>query len=548
MKKLLSALLVVVILVTLIGCGKSDSNTNQTGPQSSEASKTTADKPAESSELQEPPYKMSIYMPLVGSNILKSHAEIEAFNIIAERTNVELEWMHPPIGQEDETFNIMVASGDYPDAIYHRWTNYPGGATKAIADNFLIDLSVYMDEHTPYLNQLFKDYPDIARQAVLDDGRLAFMPAAANDLRRRAFDGYLIRQDWLDKLKLDMPTTIEEFYNVLSAFKTNDPNGNNKADEIPLVTDQTSNKIGGYLRSLASAWGVRDGFQLHPDTGNVIYGPIQPEFKEYLKEMNKWYNEGLIDKEFASIDRKMTESKITSNIVGTFRGNTASFEQFMNLMSSNVEGVSWRGIPFPTLGDKPNYAFDENRVRLVWGQGVGVTTSCKNVEAVLRFLDYGYSEEGYDFYGWGVEGKSYVKENGEYKLTDIITNDPTGLASTGAILRYGLGNNGYAKVHNFGFWSATELGNEPAKSANELWFKADNSLLLPLLSLTDEESIEFAKIMNEVTTYFDETYFKMIMGVVPISDFDTFAETVNKMKIDRAVEIQQAAYDRYLAR
>ncbi|MDR3121490.1 MAG: hypothetical protein LBU58_09205, partial [Clostridiales bacterium] len=86
------------------------------------------------------------------------------------------------------------------------------------------------------------------------------------------------------------------------------------------------------------------------------------------------------------------------------------------------------------------------------------------------------------------------------------------------------------------------------KSANEIWFKADNALLLPLLSLTEDESVEYANIMNEVTTLFDETFFKIVMGVESADNYSRFIETANQMGIDRAIAFQQAAYDRYLAR
>ena len=554
MKKLICIALSVFMAASIIACGQTETpestaaKTEKTSSDSKAEKESEAESKTEASSetVSEDVYQMTLYMPLLGSNAISSHAEIKAAGIVAEKTNVSIEWIHPPIGQEVETFNIMVASGDYPDAIYYRWSDYPGGATKAIADNFLIALDDYEDQLVN-LKALFAEIPEIEQQTKLDDGRIPFMPAAANDLKRRAFDGYLIRQDWLDKLELKMPSTMEEFHDVLVAFKEQDPNGNGEADEIPLVTDKTA-PGGNYLRSLASAWGVRDRFQLDPDTGKVSFGPIMPAYKDYLTEMSKWYAEGLIDSEFASIDSKMTDSKITGDIAGTFRGNTASYEKYMNLMVDTVDGVSWQGIPFPTVDGNPDYAYDENRVRLVWGQGVGITTGSKNPEAVARFLDYGYSKEGYDFYGWGIEGESYTIENNEYKLTEIITNDPDKLPTTTAIIRYAFGNNGFAKVHNLDFWRATELNNEPARTANETWFKADNSLLLPLLSMTEDESSEYANIMNEVTTLFDETFYRIIMGVESVDNYDRFIETANQMGIERAIEIQQAAYDRYLAR
>lgn len=488
-------------------------------------------------------YEMTIWMPFNHSDILRSYDEVKAVQEIAEKTGVKVTFIHPPVGQQVEAFNVMVASGDYPDAIYYRWSDYPGGLTKAIEDGLLIDLTPYEDQ-LPNLMSVFEENPIIDAQARLDDGRLPWMPAAATELRRRAFAGVIIRQDWLDALSLEMPTTIDEFKEVLVAFKNSDPNGNGEADEVGLVDEKTA----PFIKALGTAWGVRDKWMIDPETGKITYGPIQPAYKDYLATMNEWYAEGLIDPEFASVDTKMRESKIASGIAGVYYGNTANFEKFTNLMIDETPEVDWEGMPYLIGPAGKDYAYDENRVRLVWGQGVGVTTGSKNVEAVLRFLDYGYSPEGYDYYGWGIEGESYTIENGEYKLTDIITNDPDGLASTGAIMRYSFGNNGFAKVHNYEFWKATELNNQPAVDANELWYTADNSLLLPLLNLTESESKQLASIMNEVETYYEENFFKFIMGTESLDNFDKYVETIQQMGIEEAIAIQQAAYDRYMSK
>ena len=494
-------------------------------------------------EKTEEPYEMTIWMPFLHSAFMSSYDEVKCVQEIAAKTNVKVKFVHPPVGQETEAFNVMVASGDYPDAIYYRWSDYPGGLTKAIQDGLLISLTPY-EEQLPNLMAMFKEYPEIDVQARLDDKTLPWMPAAANDLRRRAFAGTLVRQDWLDKLNLKMPTTVDEFKAMLVAFKTGDPNGNGQADEIGLVDDKTA----AFIKSLSTAWGIRDKWMIDPATGKVTYGPIQSAFKDYLKTMNEWYAQGLIDPEFASVDSKMRDAKISSSTAGVFYGNTATFEKFVKLIVGEVPEVDWEGMPYLLGPAGVDYAYDENRVRLVWGQGVGVTTGCKNVEAVLRFLDYAYSKEGYDYYGWGIEGESYTKENGVYTLTEAITNSPDGLPTTSAIVRYAFGNNGFAKVHNFDFWKATELNNKAAVDANELWFTADNTLLLPLLNLTETESKKLAAIMNEVDTYFNENFFRFIMGTESLDNFDKFVSTIKQMGIDDAIAIQQGAYERYLSK
>ncbi len=486
-------------------------------------------------------YEMSLWMPLLDSSFMSTYDDMRCVQVIGEKTGVKVSFIHPTISQ-GEAFNIMVASGEYPDAVYYRWSDYPGGLTKAVADGLLIKLDDYK-EYIPNLLRVLEENPELARQAMLDDGSLAWFPAATSSYLRRAFNGILIRQDWLDKLGLAMPTTIDELKNVLVAFKTQDPNGNGEADELGLISVQ-SDKV-NTMNLLSGAWGVRDSWQIDPETGKIAYGPILPGYKDYLATMNEWYKEGLIDPEFAATDSKMYTAKITASQAGIYMGNDGQIEQHTLLIQDAVPEVQLAGMPYLVGPAGKDYSTDENRVRLVWGQGVGVTTGCKNIPAVLTFLDYGYSDEGYMAYGWGVEGESYTMEDGKPVLTEAITNDPDKLASTQAIRRYAFGNNGFAKLHNIDFWKATELNFPGASEANELWFGADNTLLLPLLNLTEEESRQVSSIMNEVTTYFNEMSIKFIMGTEPIENFDRFVSTIQGMGIEEATAIEQAAYDRY---
>ena len=495
-------------------------------------------------QADEAPYEMTIWMPMVHSSFMTTYDDVKCVQLIGEKTGVKVSFIHPTIAQ-NEAFNIMVASRDYPDAIYYRWSTYPGGLTKAVADGLLIKLDDYK-EYMPNLMRVFEENPELKRQALLDDGSLAWFPAATTSYLRRAFNGILIRQDWLDKLGLKMPTTIDELKETLIAFKTQDPNGNGEADEIGLISNQS--EVVNTLNLLGGAWGVRDSWQIDPETGKIAYGPVLPAYKEYLKTMHEWYEEGLIDKEFAATDSNMYTAKVTSSQAGIYQGNTATFEQHTRLMEEAVPEVNLQGMPYLIGPAGKDYSSDENRVRLVWGQGVGVTTGCKNIPAVVKFLDYGYSDEGYMAYGWGVEGESYTMENGVPTLTEVITNDPDKLATTQAIVRYAFGNNGFAKLHNIDFWKATELNFRGSKEANALWYEADNGLLLPLLNLTEEEGREVASIMNEVTTYYNEMFMKFIIGTESLDNFDRYVETIKSMGLEQATAIEQAAYDRYASK
>ena len=141
------------------------------------------------------------------------------------------------------------------------------------------------------------------------------------------FNGLIIRKDWLDQLQPPVPETMDEWYEVLKAIKTKDPNGNGQADEIPPPLDMDMTAIN---HAFVGAWGVTTGF--YQVDGKVQYGPIQPEFKSYLETMSKWYAEGLIDQDYAATDGTLKDAKVTNNQVGAFSGYMGSLGRYSELM------------------------------------------------------------------------------------------------------------------------------------------------------------------------------------------------------------------------
>lgn len=112
----------------------------------------------------------------------------------------------------------------------------------------------------------------------------------------------MINKSWLDKLGLKVPDTIDDLYNVLKAFKEQDPNGNGKQDEIPFI--ELSN-------DLISPFGIADlnnNFMVVKD-GNAVYYPISEEYKEGLKWESKLFKDGLLDKEVFTQDETMRSAK-----------------------------------------------------------------------------------------------------------------------------------------------------------------------------------------------------------------------------------------------
>ena len=175
------------------------------------------------------------------------------WQLIQEKLNIDIVWQHPAAGQEQEQFNLMIASRELPDIIYYTWTSVVGGPAQLIDDGLLLDLTDVIPDMAPNYHAFLTDpaNAEIARQVSLNDGRLYIFAKVFPDARSMSYNGLMIRQDWLDALGLERPDNIAQWETVLTAFKEKDPNGNGTADELPFL----GAGING-IRSFAPAWGV----------------------------------------------------------------------------------------------------------------------------------------------------------------------------------------------------------------------------------------------------------------------------------------------------
>ena len=470
---------------------------------------------------------------------VKGFEEIEAYKEIQKRTNTKIKFQQPGDGSQ---FNIMLASGTYPDIIYAP-SNYPGGIAKLVQDGVAIKLNDLIDQYAPNYKKILNDNPEIRKQVVLDDGTIAKFPQIDIDLHRIAYSGQMVREDWLNKVGLKQPTTIDEWYTVLKAFKDKDPNGNGVNDEIPL--GDRGDGLGS-IGSFATSWGIlADRFQINAKTGKVTFGPLEPGFKDYVATMNKWFKEGLIDSEFAATDKKAFEAKFAKNTIGAYGGVITGINAFKDQMKGSLPDFKLIGVAPPIGPAGKSYSNHSQMVQNVPLDGVFISSQAKDPVAAVKLLDFMIGPEGSDLQNWGIEGKSYTTNNGKKTFTDEVFHNPEGFEPTEAVKKYALPTTGMVKVMDFNAWASFELRYPEATEANEIWFKADRSLLIPPLSFNGEESQKLGSIMSEVNTYVKEMWIKFIMGTEPIDNYDKFVATLKKMGIEEAIKIQQTAYDRY---
>ena len=149
-------------------------------------------------------------------------------------------------------------------------------------------------------------------------------------------------------------------------------------------------------------------------------------------------------------------------------------------------------------------------------------------------------------FNFGVEGVSYEMKDGYPTYTDEVMKIQMGCRSPRRCQ-----NTTWPAIRDLSSRIADTSSSIRApqqKAAIETWMNAENDRLMPIISPTAEESTRYASIMNDINTYYEEMVNKFIMGVEPISGFDQFVQTVQGMGIEEALQIQQAALDRFNSR
>lgn len=456
---------------------------------------------------------------------------------LEKQTGVHVKFIHPPLGQELDQLNILLASENLPDIIENNWYDFAGGPIKALQDDFIIDLTDVIAKDSPNLVKYLEEHPEVNKMVKTDDSRYYVYPFIRDDEKLLIMLGIVVRQDWLDELGLDMPETIDEWHTVLTAFKEK------KGAQAPLSYQPNMLTFGGFI----GAYGILKGFTV--EDGKVIYGPADPRYKEFLTTFAQWYKEGLIDTDIANVDSKAQDATVLNGRTGVTYGYAGSglgrWSQAIQEKDPKAKLVSAPNVA-AKKGETPKIGYKD--MQYSPQGGAAITTSCKNVSLAARFLDYGYSEEGRKLFNFGIEGESYNMVDGYPTYTDKIMNNPDGLSIGSAMGQYCRANyHGpfiQAKEYVEQYYTTQEQ-----KDALVVWGNSEaEKYNLPKIIFTPEESSEVANILNNITTYVDEKTVRYIIGLEDLSTFDSYIEELKNFGLDRMLELYQGAYERYLKR
>lgn len=477
--------------------------------------------------------------PVITSK-MKGYSEMTVHQTAEELTGVHINWREESYTDPKQKMNLMFSTGDTEDIVWDAWKHASGGPKKLLDEGLIVSLNPYIEKYAPNLKKLLQETPGLLEQISTDDGRIFMFPTIRLDPITRANSGFAIRKDWLDRAGLPVPETIDEWYTMLKTFQDMDMNGNGLKDEcfVSMGFEKTSQSMDNF----AVAYGLVAGTDLYVKDGQVKYGAYEPEFKDFVAEMAKWYSEGLLDPEFSTQDSKQFDSKMVNDMGGAYYGSlSGNMGKFITARSDDSE-YDLVPAPMPKAPDGKVHTGISGYGQMV-PHGASICSTNENIVETVKWLDWHYSEEGTALYNWGIEGQSYEVVDGKNQFTDLITNNPDGLSKDEADARYAGGVLTQMPIVEDPevFLALKSLPQQ--KAASQLWCQADTSWLLSPLYFDSETTTENANIMSEIKTYVAEQFNKYVMGIESMDTFDQFQQQLKNMGIETVLANYQASYD-----
>lgn len=471
------------------------------------------------------------------AQLFKNYGETELYKEYEKRTGVTINFIHPSGGSANEQFNTMLAADDLPDMIEYSWRFYAGGPEKAINDGKIVKLNELIDKYSPNLKKTLLANEDLNRQVKTDNGSYYVYPFIRGDESLTVFNGPIIRQDLLEDLGLKSPTTIDEWYTVLKAFKEK------KNIECPLLFSNIFGDI-STGNAFIGAYGI--AYDFYQENGKIKFGPVEPGYKDFLITFQKWYAEKLIGQELMLQDAKTYDTLITSEKAGAFITTVGGgMGKYIPALRKNNSKAKLEGTVYPSLKQGESAKFGQRESIFPGNSGcVAISPRNKHQKETAQWLDYGYSPEGRMLFNFGIEGKSYKMVNGYPTYTEEITKNPENMPMVQIMSKYMRGHFNGPFVQAKEYFEQYMTYPEQLKAV-EAWKKAGYQSKLPPYSFTPEENQKFNSIMNEVYKYSYTMFLRFIKGEEPMENFDQYASKMNAMGINEAVKMIQTAIERY---
>jgi len=490
---------------------------------------------------------------------VKDYNDNEYTRWLTDLTNISLDLDIPPVPDAQQKLNLMLASGDLPEVIIG--CNIRLDQMQILANQgLLLPLNEYIDSYGVEFKKVYEAYPQIEDLITLLDGKIYGLPHVNDCYHCSMSQKMWVYQPWLDELGLEIPTTTEEFYQMLKAFKEKDPNGNGLADEIPLSGTVFTN--GGWhspvdqfimnsfvYNDVVTPNGAR---HLILEDGTVKAAFTEPGWQEGLAYLHKLYSEGLIDPQAFTNDSSLIQQlgenadvpilgAVGAGWYGVFTQNggpSGRWKEYTPI--APLEGPSGMRqtprTPYQPTGGQANFV---------------ITNQAQNPEAAFRLADLFYGFDSTTRSVFGVEGEDWVRASDTdvsiaggkalYTVLQVWGGEPQNRHWSQTVPTFRTNEYRMAQTYNEEDPLERWLF-EWTRDLMEPYGTSDKAV--PPLVFTEEQSKLFGELNTSVLTSVDEWTANFIIGNADVeADWETYLATLNDTGLTQFIEIYQTAYD-----
>lgn len=433
-----------------------------------------------------------------------------------------------------EALNLMLAGGKIPDIVgssrIKDFVNQYG------PEGAFLPLNDLIEEHAPNLKKFFDEKPHIKSAISAADGNMYYIPYLPDGKYGRA---YFIRYDWLDALELDVPETVDEFEAVLRAFKTQDPNGNGEADEVPYFARQWPELI-----RLVTLWDGRSSgsdtyHDFYVDNGEIKHPYSGEGYREGIKNLARWYSDGLIDAEIFTRGSSSREYLLSENLGGATHDWFASTSGY-NRLSSQIDNFAFKAFAPPA--SISGQRIEEHRRIPIKPDGWAIGGTNKHAVETIKYFDFWFTEKGRRLANFGAEGIQYEMVDGEPVFKDSVLNSEEPVNAQLWAVGSQLQARGYFQDYNY----EKQWSNEFALEGIALYDEGDYLIdqFLGVAFNVDEQKV-YDRHWASVRDYMLERQQTWVLGNGDVeAEWDDYIAQLDKLGLQKVLEVMNSAYKR----
>lgn len=514
-KRILALLMAVAIAASLAGCA-ANGDKEQTGNVASEGG------------IFDEPTTISIMVPQ-GNELFKDDWKV--WEYMREATGANIDFI---VNITDSAAKIAVAFASkesMPDFVAF---DSKSGADDYAAQGALVAIDDWEDQMPNYKAFWEKVDPaereEILRRRQSADGK-TYYPARYGREAANGLKTWIYRKDIFEKHGLEVPKTYDELYEVAKKLKELYP------DSYPISNENFYAHIAG---TLGPAWKPYFEYSEYYDFENDTWhiGAGEDTMLEMVKVFKRFYEEGLINPDFILAPTREFSELVTSERTFIFPGFFNRISMYMNAMAGVNDEFLLAPMDPPIANTETGTPYVTNYNADVYGYVLPNTGDEKRIAKNIKFLDWMYSDEACELMSWGKEGETYEVVDGKRKF---ILDEGEDVGN-----KYGFQTYGAGLV--FDPEAVIEIFTDETLSADDLDKMRANLEKgynpKRWLAFTDEENSKRYELLTAITTYAQEMTSKFMLGQKPLSEWDSYVETLNEMGVDELISIYETVYNR----